>query len=156
MRLVELLSPKLIRVPLQKRQKGEVIEELVDMLVDAGKITDKTGALTAVLEREKVMSTAVGDGVAIPHGKTDGLKEVVASLGISHRDIDFNAIDENPVHIVFLIVAPSNATGPHLKALSRVSRLLSRKSLREKLLQAKTSQEVLQIIGAEEKKYYER
>lgn len=155
MRLAELLSPKQIKVPLQNRQKIEVIEELIDVLVAARQITDKTKALNAVLEREKIMTTGVGDGVAIPHGRIDKLTKVVASLGISGHDIDFDAIDGKPVRIVFLILAPSNEIGPHLKALSRVSRLLSKDSLREKLLGAKTPYQAFQILEAEEKEYFQ-
>jgi|Deesub1362B_J571_1020462.scaffolds.fasta_scaffold05652_4 fructose-specific phosphotransferase system IIA component len=155
MRLVDLLSENVIKVPLERTDKVGVIEELIDLLEKSGKVKDKESVLKAVLEREKVMSTGVGDGVAIPHGKADGVEDVVAAFGISHKDIDFQSIDEKPVRLVFLLVAPPNATGPHLKALSRVSRLLNKKEFRDRLLRAKTPAEVLELIQEEEKVYFE-
>ncbi len=155
MRLADLLSEEVIKIPLENTEKEKVIEELIDLLVAAGKVKNKTAVLKAVMEREKVMSTGVGDGVAIPHGKAEGVEDVVAAFGVAQKDIDFRSIDEKPVRLVFLLVAPPNATGPHLKALSRVSRLLNKKEFREQLLQAKTAAEVLDLIHEEEKAYFE-
>jgi len=155
MKLSDLLSSELIKIPLETTKKETVIEELVDLLEKNKKISDKKAVLNAVLEREKVMSTGVGQGIAIPHGKTDSAETVVATMGISHRNIDFQAIDEEPVHIVFLLVAPPNETGLHLKALSRASRLLSKETFREKLMQAEDAEAAMQLIRNEEKKYFE-
>jgi fructose-specific phosphotransferase system IIA component len=155
MKLADLLDEKLIKIPLDKKEKDEVIEELIDTLAVSGKVIDKSAVFKAVMEREKVMSTGVGDGVAIPHGKADGVEDVVAAFGISKDEIDFQSIDEKPVHLVFLLVASPDATGPHLKALSRVSRLLNKKEFRTKLLEAKSSSEVLNMIREEEKIYFE-
>jgi len=155
MRLADLLSEEVIKIPLEHTQKEKVIEELIDLLVAAGKVKNKSAVLKAVMEREKVMSTGVGDGVAIPHGKAEGVEDVVAAFGVAKQDIDFQSIDEKPVRLVFLLVAPPNATGPHLKALSRVSRLLNKKEFREQLLRAKSAEEVLNLIQEEEKAYFE-
>ena len=155
MRLADLLSEEVIKIPLENTEKEKVIEELIDLLVAAGKVKNKQAVLKAVMEREKVMSTGVGDGVAIPHGKAEGVEDVVAAFGVAKQDIEFQSIDEKPVRLVFLLVAPPNATGPHLKALSRVSRLLNKKEFREQLLQAKSAAEVLDLIQEEEKAYFE-
>ncbi len=155
MKLSNLLSPELIKIPLESKDKEGVIREMVDVLSKNGKVIDPEAVLEAVLEREKVMSTGVGQGIAIPHGKTESVTGVVAALGISRDDIDFQAIDEQPVHIVFLLLAPPYETGLHLKALSRVSRLLSKEEFREKLLQASNAEEAMRFIQEEEKKYFE-
>ena len=155
MKLSNLLSPDLIKIPLESKDKEGVIREMVDVLSKNGKVIDPEAVLEAVLEREKVMSTGVGQGIAIPHGKTESVTGVVAALGISPDDIDFQAIDEQPVHIVFLLLAPPYETGLHLKALSRVSRLLSKEEFREKLLQASNAEEAMRFIQEEEKKYFE-
>lgn len=155
MKLTDLLSPELIKIPIESTEKKGVIKELVDLLVKNNKVSGKQAVLDAVLEREKVMSTGVGQGIAIPHGKTEGVDTVVASLGISKKDIDFQAIDEKPVHIVFLLVAPPYETGLHLKALSRVSRLLSKEEFRKKLMNAEDARTAMKFIQEEEKKYFE-
>ena len=155
MKLADLLNKDLIKVPLDKKIKEEVIGELIDILVENGKIENRDAVVSAVMEREKVMSTGVGDGVAIPHGKAEGVNDVVAAFGISQEEINFLSIDEKPVHLVFLLIASPDATGPHLKALSRVSRLLNKKEFRTKLLFAKSSSDVLEMIREEEKIYFE-
>lgn len=155
MKLADLLNKDLIKVPLDKKIKEEVIGELIDILVENGKVENRDAVVSAVMEREKVMSTGVGDGVAIPHGKAEGVNDVVAAFGISQEEINFLSIDEKPVHLVFLLIASPDATGPHLKALSRVSRLLNKKEFRAKLLYAKSSSDVLEMIREEEKIYFE-
>ncbi len=155
MKLSNLLSPELIKIPLDSHDKEGTIRELVDVLARNQKVSDPRAVLDAVLEREKVMSTGVGQGIAIPHGKTESANGVVAALGISKSDIDFQAIDEQPVHIVFLLLAPPYETGLHLKALSRVSRLLSKENFRAKLLKSADAEEAMQYIQEEEKKYFE-
>lgn len=155
MKLADLLDENLIKIPLHKKEKEQVIEELIDVLAANGKINDRESVFKAVMDREKVMSTGVGDGVAIPHGKAEGVEDVVAAFGISKEEIDFQSIDEKPVHLVFLLVASQDATGPHLKALSRVSRLLNKKEFRTKLLNAQSPAEVMDMIREEEKIYFE-
>jgi len=154
-RLRDLLSEDVIKIPLEKTDKEGVIREMVSLLAKSGKVGDPEKVFQAVMKREKIMSTGVGDKVAIPHGKAEGVKEVVAAFGVSHKDIDFQAIDDKPVRLIFLLVAPPDATGPHLKALSRISRLLNREEFRRRLLNAKDSAEVLRLITEEEQKYFE-
>ncbi|MBC7187380.1 MAG: PTS sugar transporter subunit IIA [Calditrichaeota bacterium] len=150
MKLREILSKDTIRIPLLSTEKDKLIEEMVDALYAAGKIEDREKVLKAVLDRERVMSTGVGDGVAIPHGKADGVKNLVASFGVTEHDVEFGSIDDKPVRLVFLLVGPYDQTGPHLKALSHISRLMHRPEFRARLIKAKTPEEVLAAIEKEE------
>lgn len=150
MKLREILSKDTIRIPLLSTDKDKLIEEMVDALYAAGKIQDRDKVLRAVLDRERVMSTGVGDGVAIPHGKADGVKSLVASFGVTRHDVEFGSIDDKPVRLVFLLVGPYDQTGPHLKALSHISRLMHRPEFRARLIKAKTPEEVLAAIEKEE------
>ncbi|MDZ7262054.1 MAG: PTS sugar transporter subunit IIA [candidate division KSB1 bacterium] len=154
MRLKDLLSTERIKIPLESTTKEEIIAEMVDLLYQANKVKDKAKILQAILERERVMSTGVGDGVAIPHGKAEGVTEIAASFGITKENVDFNSLDEKPVRMIFLLVGPPDLTGPHLKALSRISRLMHKPEFREKLLASSSPAEVLEAIQ-EEEKYFE-
>jgi len=102
------------------------------------------------LEREKLGSTGIGQGVAIPHGKTDVLHEQIGVLGISHKGIEFNSLDGEPVHIIFLLVGPVEVAGQHLKALSKISRLFKDKFLRQSIKDAVAVEEVIKIIQEED------
>lgn len=154
MNLKDLLSADVIKIPLENLEKSLIIEEMVDLLEEAGKLGNRGMVLDAVLERERVMSTGMGDGVAIPHAKSDGVTELVAAFGITKQNIDFEAIDGKPVRIIFLLVGPTDQTGPHLKALSRISRLMHRKEFRETLAASKTAEDVMEAIFQEERKYF--
>jgi len=154
MNLQDLLSIEVIKIPLESDEKFRTIEELVDILNNAGRIENRDMVLQAILDRERVMSTGMGDGVAIPHAKTDGVKELVAAFGITKQGIDFQSIDGKPVRIIFLLAGPTDQTGPHLKALSRISRLMHRKEFREKLAAVKNAEQVVDAITNEEKKYF--
>jgi fructose-specific phosphotransferase system IIA component len=154
MKLKDLLSEDVIRIPLKNTEKDKIIEEMVSILDDAHKLTDREAVLKAVMEREKVMSTGMGDGVAIPHAKTDAVKGLVAAFGITNQPVDFESIDGKPVRMVFLLVGPANQTGPHLKALSRISRLMHREDFRENLALARDRSQVIKAIEKEEQKYF--
>ncbi|MBD3386805.1 PTS sugar transporter subunit IIA [candidate division KSB1 bacterium] len=154
MKLKDLLSKDIIRIPLENREKSKIIEELVDILYESNRISDKESVLKAVLDREAVMSTGMGDGVAIPHAKSDSVDELVAAFGITREPVDFESIDGKPVRMIFLLVGPTDQTGPHLKALSRISRLMHREDFRQKLAVSQTSVQVIEAIEAEEKKYF--
>ena len=154
MRLKDLLSGDVIRIPLENTEKNAIIEEMVDILDKAGKLKDKKAVLKAVLEREQVMSTGMGDGIAIPHAKTDGVEKLIAAFGVTKEPVDFKSIDNKPVRIIFLLVGPTDLTSPHLKVLSRISRLTHRKEFREKLAAAKNSKQVIDAITQEEQKYF--
>lgn len=155
MKLKDILSEDAIKIPLEGREKRKIIEELVEMLARARRIKNQSEVLKAVLDREAVMSTGVGDQVAIPHGKAEAAPEIVAALGITRQAVDFQSIDEKPVRLVWLLVGPPNQTGPHLKALSRISRLMHKPDFREKLLSARTVFEAMDAIAREEEKYFE-
>ncbi len=150
MRLTEILSLDAILVPLKTEDKYEAIKKLVASVGDAGRIDDEAQVLKAVLDREAVMSTGVGDGVAIPHAKSDAAPSLTAGLGITERPVDFESMDKKPVQIIWLLVGPHGATGPHIKALSRISRLMHVDDFRQRLLAAQTSREVFEIISKEE------
>ncbi len=153
MKLQDLLTEEVIRIPLKSTEKEKIIEELIDLLHQAHKINDRDLALEKVLERERVMSTGMGEGVAIPHAKTAAVDDLVAAFGITQEEVDFQAIDEKPVRLVYLLVGPMDPTGPHLQALSRISRLMHRKEFRERLLGCRTGSQVIDIIAKEEQKY---
>jgi fructose-specific phosphotransferase system IIA component len=154
MRLCDLLSKDVIRIPLKGDEKYAIIREMVDILCRAKNVKDCDGVLDAVLEREKVMSTGMGDGVAIPHAKTDAVDDLVAAFGVTEKPVDFDSIDNQPVRMVFLLVAPAGQTGPHLKALSRISRLMHREDFRERLALARDGQQVIETIEQVENKYF--
>lgn len=155
MKLSDILSDDHVIIPLKSSDKEKIIAEMVDNLYNRKKISNRDKILKAILDREKVMSTGVGDHVAIPHGKAEGVKDIVASLGIAASDVDFHSIDNKPVRLIFLLVGPPDKTGPHLKALSRISRLMHREEFRKKLLRSKTAKEVMNIIQEEEQKFFE-
>ncbi|RMD96683.1 MAG: PTS sugar transporter subunit IIA [Calditrichaeota bacterium] len=155
MKLVDILSEETIKVPLENKEKFAIIEELVDTLMKADKILDRDKVLKAILDREAVMSTGVGDGVAIPHGKSDGAPNIVAALGVAPEPVDFQAIDNKPVQLIWLLIGPPGKTGPHLKALSRISRLMHKKEFRDRLIHASSASEILREVSREEEKYFE-
>lgn len=155
MKLKDILSEELIKINLSSQEKRLVIEEMVDLLVKAGCIKDRNEVLKAVLDREAVMSTGVGDGVAIPHGKSDAAPTIFVALGIAPKPVEFQSMDDRPVRLIWLLVGPPDQTGPHLKALSRISRLMHKSEFREQLLAAKNSKEALNTIIREEEKYLE-
>ncbi|KAA3661289.1 MAG: PTS sugar transporter subunit IIA [Calditrichaeota bacterium] len=153
--LGDILSNETIIMPLQSKDKNSVIEELVNKLDETKKINNREPVLEAILNREAVMSTGVGDGVAIPHGKSDSANELVAALGITEEPLDFESIDDKPVQLVWLLVGPHGKTGPHLKALSRISRLMHDKKFRNTIIAANGPDDVLNYIREEEIKYFE-
>ncbi len=151
MKLSEMLREDLIRIPLQKSEKVEIIHEMIDVLTAGGKIKNREKVLQSVLEREKMMSTGIGNSVAIPHGKSSGVEELSVGLGIANQDINFDALDGKPVRIIFMLVGPENSSSQHIKMLSRISRLLNQASFRRKISEASTAPQIMQIITDEEK-----
>ncbi len=151
MKLMDILSPSSTNVGLKGETKEAIIEELVDALEVGKVITDKGKVLKAVLEREKVMSTGIGDGIAIPHGKSDAVIRLAAALGTQKRGVEFEALDGEAAYVFFLLVSPANISGPHIKALARISRLLKNDDFKKKLITASTPEEVISSIEMEEK-----
>lgn len=150
MKIMDFLSSDAITVELKATDKKSAIVELVEMLKATKKVKKTDEIIEVVLEREKLGSTGIGQGVAIPHGKTDVLQEQVGALGISRKGIEFNSLDGEPVHIIFLLVGPVEVAGQHLKALSRISRLFKDKFLRQAIRDAKTKEEIVKIIQQED------
>lgn len=153
MRIIDILNEGSVFQDLHSSTKKGVLEELSNVLVQEGKLPDREKVVEVLLEREKLGSTGIGDGIAIPHGKMKGIKELVASFGRSIQGIDFESIDNKPTHLFFLLVAPENSAGIHLKALARISRLLKDSGFRNRLMAAKDSRSIFQIIAEEDKKF---
>lgn len=146
MLLTELLSAERIRIPLQGQTKDELLEELVGVCADGNDIDDRADVLRAVREREAVLSTGIGHGVAIPHGKSGAVSELRMAAGRSSQPVDFDALDGEPVNLFFLLVGPESAAGPHIKALSRISRLVRQDEVRQRLMAAQSAEEFLQAL----------
>jgi PTS system nitrogen regulatory IIA component len=153
MRISEILNKDLLVPNLQSTNKKGVLEELAAALVGQHKLGDLDHVVEVLLDREKLGSTGIGDGIAIPHGKVKDLKGVVASFGRSRDGIDFESIDQKPAHLFFLLVAPENSAGVHLKALARISRLLKDPSFRQRLMEAETKEDLFRIISEEDEQY---
>jgi len=150
MRIMEFLCPEAIVIDLKATDKKAAIKELVDSLAKTNKIKDSNEITKTILEREKLGSTGIGQGVALPHGKTDAVKEQIGVIGISSNGVEFNSLDGEPVYLIFLLVGPLDAAGQHLKALARITRLFKDKFFRQALRDAKTVKDVVGIIEKED------
>ena len=152
MNIMEFLDEGAIGTDIKSQQKEEVIRELVQLLVRAGSIKDKDVAklVQTLLKRESLGSTGIGQGVAIPHGKSDCVSRLIAAFGVSKAGVPFESLDGEPVHLFFLLVAPEDSAGPHLKALARISRLLKDKHFRDTLRTAKDERSLVKIIHGED------
>jgi len=151
MRILDFLEKDSIELDLKAKNKKEVIEEMIEVLGKKNAIVDKKVAVESLLEREELGSTGVGQGIAIPHSKTKGVKELVGVFGVSRQGVDFDALDGETVNIFFMLLAPEGAAGLMLKALARVSNFLKNKYYRRKILDAKTMDDIVGIIEEEEK-----
>ncbi len=151
LRVVDFLSPAAVTVDLQATSKKAVLEELVGLLAKDGKIKDAKAAVDILMERERLGSTGIGQGIAIPHAKTDQTSDVIAAFGLSRRGVQFESLDGEPVYIFFLLVAPPTAASLHLKALARISRLLKDKFFRQSLREVRDAAEALKIIREEDR-----
>lgn len=154
MKIMEFLSKKAITVNLKAADKEGVIRELVDLLAKTGEVKNKEELVKALLARESLGSTGIGQGIGIPHAKSQNVKELVAAFGLSQKGVNFDSLDGEPVYIFFLLLAPEESAGPHLKALARISRMLKDKYFREFLKKAKDEKDVLRIIQEEDSKKY--
>ncbi|WP_144503345.1 PTS fructose transporter subunit IIABC [Bacillus pumilus] len=151
MKITELLTKQTIKLQLDSQQKEAVIEELVTVLDTAGKLNDKEVYKEAVINREKQSSTGIGEGIAIPHAKTASVKEPAIAFGRSVAGVDYESLDAQPSHLVFMIAATEGANNTHLEALSRLSTLLMREEIRKQLLEAATEDEIIDIINTHDK-----
>ena len=148
MRLSELLTPARIRVPLHANDKAGVLRELVAVVAAAapGNGGSTEEVLGAILERERQFPTGIGYGVAVPHGKTPALAGLVVAAGTTREPVPYETIDGEPVRLFFLLAGPESAAGAHVKALSRISRLVRREPVRGKLLNARTPDEFYRVL----------
>ena len=155
MKISDILNSDLVRTGLAGNTKDEIIDAMIDLVSSSAKVTDKEKVRTAIFEREKIMSTGVGNGFAIPHGKTDAVTDIVAAFAVTAQPIDYESLDEKPVRLVFLLVGKDSMVGPHIKLLSRISRLMNKEELRKRLLEVKTSGEIIDMFRQEEATYFE-
>jgi fructose PTS system EIIBC or EIIC component len=155
MKVSELLKPEFIISDLKGESKEEIINELVDLFKDDPRVEDIEKVRSAVLEREKVMSTGVGKGFAIPHGKTNAVKEIIGAFGKIKEGIDYESLDGNPVNLVFLLVGKDNLISTHIKLLSRISRLMNKDDFRHRLVEANSAEEIVKLFSEEEEHFLE-
>ena len=153
MKIEDILPPELVIPALSGRTKAEILIELASAVVRLNPELDKARLVGALEERERLNSTALGDGVAIPHGKLPGLRRVFAAFGRSRPGVDFQSLDGKPTHLFFLLVAPEDSAGAHLKALARISRLLKDANFRTRLLEAPDAASVWATIRDEDARY---
>jgi len=147
MKLSELLGEENIVSELTARDKRTVLEELVEAIINSNSSVEKQSLVKVLLERERLGSTGIGDGVAIPHGKYPDLEQPLISFGRSIEGLDFESMDGQPAHLFFLLVAPENSANIHLKALATIARILKNSSFRKALMEATSSQEIYQRIA---------
>lgn len=155
MKINEFLREKAIATSLRAADKPGVIRELVQLLVKSGDVkpADTDRFVEILLAREALGSTGIGQGVGIPHGKSNCVNQLVGAFGISPKGVNFEALDGDPVYLFFLLVAPEDAAGPHLKALARISRLLKDKFFRDTLREAPDEKAILRILQQEDQKH---
>ena len=153
MKITDFLDRKAIKIGIEATEKEGILKELVDVLAEVKDLGgDRKAIVKALLERESLGSTGIGQGIAIPHGKTDRVKELVAVLGISRKGVNFDALDGEAVYIFFLLVAPKDTAGPHLKALAQISRLLRDSYFCDLMKRCQTPEELYELIKREEEK----
>ena len=155
MKVADLLKDGFIISDLKGTGKEEVINELIDLFNGDPRVNDIDKIREAVLEREKIMSTGVGKGFAIPHGKTNHVNEILGAFGKTNNPIDYQSLDQQPVHLVFLLVGKDNLVSTHIKLLSRISRMMNKDEFRNSLLEAKSNEEILNLFKKEEENYFE-
>jgi len=155
MKISDILTDDLVMTALQGRTKEDIIDAMIDLVAASPKVLDKEKVRKAIFERERIMSTGVGNGFAIPHGKTDAVTDIVAAFAVTAEPIDYQSLDEKPVRLVFLLVGKDNLVGPHIKLLSRISRLMNKEDFRNKLLAAVSPSQILDLFKQEEASYFE-
>jgi fructose-specific phosphotransferase system IIA component len=146
MDLKELLSSDQIIYDLKAHTKNEIINELVKVLAKCAMVSDRHLALNNVLEREKLLSTGMELGLAIPHAKTDAVDDLVVAFGLHKQGVDFESIDGQPAHFIFLVLSPHDTSGPHIKALAQISRWIKKGSVRDDLIKAGSVEEIEKIL----------
>jgi len=153
MKISEILEKDFIIADLSGKDKQSVLTELTDFLETNKAIKNKDSLYSALIEREKLGSTGIGENVAIPHAKSEEIDRILTLFGRSVEGVDFDSLDKKPVHFVCLVIAPTHSTGHHLKALARISRLLKNQNLREGILKAQDKNEIYSILLDEDSKF---
>jgi fructose-specific phosphotransferase system IIA component len=153
MKISDLLEESLIIPRLAGETKEAVINELIDLFKDDERVSDLESTRQAVLDREKIMSTGVGKNFAIPHGKTEAVSDAICAFGKTDKPIDYDALDKQPVHLVFLLIGKDNMVSTHIKLLSRVSRMMTKDEFRRKLMEATDAASIRELFRAEESDY---
>jgi PTS system nitrogen regulatory IIA component len=153
LKITEFLTEEAMIPVLRAREKDAVLVEMATGLVTNHPALDEQRVLDVLAERERISTTAIGEGVAIPHGKLRGIERVLGIFARSPEGVDFASLDGGPTHLFFVLVAPENAAADHLKALARISRLLKDPTFRSRLLEAKTKQDIFDIIVEEDQKF---
>ena len=153
MEIKEYIQQQFITLNLLSEQKEGAIREIAQLLKGAPGVIDFELFVEDIFERERLGTTGIGDGIAIPHGKLPGMDELMVSFGRSTAGVDFEAMDEKPAHLFFLLVAPENSVGEHLKALARISRLMRDASFRKKLMESKNLDQLYSVIAEEDEKH---
>ena len=153
MKITDFLTVDTIIPALSQNEKNDVLEELANLLSASRPNLDKKKVLDVLLERERISTTAIGEGVAIPHGKLAGVDRVLGAFARSPEGVDFASLDGGPTHLFFALIAPENAAADHLKALARISRLLKDEAFRRRLMAGQSAEELFAIIAEEDEKF---
>ena len=154
MRISDYLKIDCIKIPLNSMKKNDIIKELLILISEVYKEIDVEDAFKSVIKREKIETTAIGNGIAIPHARKKNITKVYFAFGITKKGVDFNAIDEKPVNLVFLILCPEKKVNTQISLLARLSRILHDKKLRKNLFTCKTNQSIIDVFTQYEKKHF--
>ena len=146
MQMDQILKIGFLNENMLAKTKAEALDELVHTLIKGGLKLDSAKVIEVLQQREKLGSTGIGDGLAIPHGKISSLDEIVVAFGRSKKGVDFDSLDGKPVHIFFLLLAPENSVGQHLKALARISKMLKKANFRQKLIETESKSDLYKLI----------
>lgn len=153
MKITDFLNAQSVIPALESREKDAALEEMASLLASCHPSLTKKKVLDVLVAREKISTTAIGEGVAIPHGKLAGVDRVLGVFARSPEGVDFASLDAEPTHLFFALIAPENAAADHLKALARISRLLKEPGFRSRLMAANTQQELYAIIAEEDDQF---
>jgi PTS system nitrogen regulatory IIA component len=149
MALIDLISPEVVKIPLRGETKPEIIRELLSVLVAAGRVSDSEAAYDALLAREALGSTGLESGIAVPHAKTNAVKDLTIAIGIAPGGVDFESIDGKPSRLFFLMLAPPDKSGPHIEALAEIARVTTSHAFCRLLISATSAEEVVEIFREE-------
>ena len=147
MNLKSVLAADTVSLNLKGSTKEEIINELLDILVNTGRIPDRVAAYDAIMDREQKMSTGMKHGIAIPHGKTGTIQDLVACIGVSEKPVDFDSLDHEPCRIFIMTLSPVEKTGPHLQFLAEVSLLFKSAEKRRDMLNSRSPEEIIKILS---------